>query len=228
MSIQHTSVTVWLLHNSTEKHHIGVTWPEREHYIKGILHIRNFEVKAHDKDYPWLNVTNPEVRDMTFENLYIFIQWPQAHLWLYSKYWKPIMWWIVKKKISLKWTEFDSIDRVRFGHWNPRVVSIPTLSSLVAQGVVMTTTSSTASDEKVGIVVTLSFQWLRKALGETVRWLQLQQSSTWPRRRKRGKMWSLCTTRISCTILLGYIRILDFHFRIVLVLLKALFDFHTM
>ena len=33
------------------------------------------------------------------------------------------------------------------------------------------------------------------ALGGTARWLQLQPSSAWPRRRKRSKMFSLCTTR---------------------------------
>ena len=35
------------------------------------------------------------------------------------------------------------------------------------------------------------------SLGGTARWLQLQPSSAWPRRRKRSKMFSLCTTRIT-------------------------------
>ena len=34
-------------------------------------------------------------------------------------------------------------------------------------------------------------------LGGTARWLQLQPSSAWPRRRKRRIMFSLCTTRIT-------------------------------
>ena len=59
--------------------------------------------------------------------------------------------------------------------------------------------------------------WPHKTLGETARWLQLQPSSSWPQRRKRSKMLSLCTTRITRTILLGCIWILDFHFKIVLV-----------
>ena len=33
--------------------------------------------------------------------------------------------------------------------------------------------------------------------GGTARWLQLQPSSAWPRRRKRSKMFSLCTSRIT-------------------------------
>ena len=56
-----------------------------------------------------------------------------------------------------------------------------------------------------------------RSLGETAWWLQ-QPSSPWPRRRKCSKMFSLCTTRITRTILLGCIWILDFHFKIVLVL----------
>ena len=40
------------------------------------------------------------------------------------------------------------------------------------------------------------FFWAR-SLGGTTRWLQLQPSSAWPRRRKRSKMFSLCTTRIT-------------------------------
>ena len=36
-----------------------------------------------------------------------------------------------------------------------------------------------------------------RSLGGTARWLQLQPSSSWPRRRKRSKMFSLCTTRIT-------------------------------
>ena len=35
------------------------------------------------------------------------------------------------------------------------------------------------------------------SLGGTARWLQLQPSSSWPRRRKPSKMFSLCTTRIT-------------------------------
>ena len=35
------------------------------------------------------------------------------------------------------------------------------------------------------------------SLGGTARWLQLQPSSAWPRLRKRSKMFSLCTTRIT-------------------------------
>ena len=35
------------------------------------------------------------------------------------------------------------------------------------------------------------------SLGGTARWLQLQPSSAWRRRRKRSKMFSLCTTRIT-------------------------------
>ena len=50
--------------------------------------------------------------------------------------------------------------------------------------------------------------------GGTARWLQLQPSSAWPRRRKRSKMFPLCTTRITARS----IWILDFHFKIVLVL----------
>ena len=38
---------------------------------------------------------------------------------------------------------------------------------------------------------------LSPTLGGTARWLQLQPSSAWPRRRKRSKMLSLCTTRIT-------------------------------
>ena len=56
------------------------------------------------------------------------------------------------------------------------------------------------------------------SLGETARWLQLQPSSSWPRRRKRNNKFLLCTTHITRTILLGYIWILDFHFKIVLML----------
>ena len=47
-------------------------------------------------------------------------------------------------------------------------------------------------------------------------WLQLQPSSSWPRRRKRSKMFSLCTTRITRTILLGCIWIFNFHLKIVI------------
>ena len=36
-----------------------------------------------------------------------------------------------------------------------------------------------------------------RSLGGTARWLQLQPSSAWPRRRKRSKMFSLCTIRIT-------------------------------
>ena len=39
------------------------------------------------------------------------------------------------------------------------------------------------------------FSW--NSLRRTARWLQLQPSSAWPRRRKRSKMFSLCTTRIT-------------------------------
>ena len=54
--------------------------------------------------------------------------------------------------------------------------------------------------------------------GNRTIWLQLQPSSSWQRRRKRSKMFSFCTTHITRTILLGYVWILDFHFKIVLVL----------
>ena len=37
----------------------------------------------------------------------------------------------------------------------------------------------------------------RYPLGGTARWLQLQPSSAWPQRRKRSKMFSLCTIRIT-------------------------------
>ena len=57
-----------------------------------------------------------------------------------------------------------------------------------------------------------------KCTGGIARWLQLQSLSSWPRRRKRSKMFSLCTTRITCRVLIGCIPILDFHFKIVLVL----------
>ena len=43
----------------------------------------------------------------------------------------------------------------------------------------------------------LTFPMLLITLGGTARWLQLQPSSSWPRRRKRSKMFSLCTTRIT-------------------------------
>ena len=36
-----------------------------------------------------------------------------------------------------------------------------------------------------------------ESLGGTARWLQLQPSSAWPRRRKRSKMFSLCTIRMT-------------------------------
>ena len=39
------------------------------------------------------------------------------------------------------------------------------------------------------------YVWL--SLGGTARWLQLQPSSAWQRRRKRSKMLSLCTTHIT-------------------------------
>ena len=55
-------------------------------------------------------------------------------------------------------------------------------------------------------------------MGGTARRLQLQPSSAWPQQRKRSKMFSLCTTRITRTILLGCIWILDFHFKIVIML----------
>ena len=38
---------------------------------------------------------------------------------------------------------------------------------------------------------------LISSLGGTARWLQLQPSSAWPRRRKRSKRFSLCTTCIT-------------------------------
>ena len=56
------------------------------------------------------------------------------------------------------------------------------------------------------------------ALGGTARRLQLQPSSSWPRRRKCNKMFSLCTTRVTHTILLGCLWILDFYFKTVLLL----------
>ena len=57
-------------------------------------------------------------------------------------------------------------------------------------------------------------------LGETTQWLHLQPSSSWLWRRKHSKRFSLCTTRITRTILLGCIWILHFHFKIVLVVPK--------
>ena len=54
--------------------------------------------------------------------------------------------------------------------------------------------------------------------GGTARWLQLQPSSAWPRRRKRSKMFSLCTIQITHTVLLWCIWNLDFNFKILLVL----------
>ena len=62
-----------------------------------------------------------------------------------------------------------------------------------------------------------------KNTGETVRWLQLQPSSSWPRRSKCSNKFSLCTTQITHTIILGCIWILDFHFKIVLVLRQCCF-----
>ena len=53
------------------------------------------------------------------------------------------------------------------------------------------------------------------ALGGTARWLQLQPSSSWPWGRKRSKLYSLCSTRVTHTIRLGCFKILDFHFKIV-------------
>ena len=44
-------------------------------------------------------------------------------------------------------------------HWKPRVVVIPTLSSMVAPEVVVTTTPVAINDDKVGIMTTLGFQW---------------------------------------------------------------------
>ena len=44
-------------------------------------------------------------------------------------------------------------------HSKPRVVKMPTLSSLMAPEVVVMTTSGAASDDKVGIVTTHGFQW---------------------------------------------------------------------
>ena len=54
-------------------------------------------------------------------------------------------------------------------------------------------------------------------LGETARWLQMQPSESWPRRRKCSKMFSLCITHITHAILLGCIWII-FHFKIISVL----------
>ena len=39
-------------------------------------------------------------------------------------------------------------------HWRPRVVMVPTLSSLAAPEVVIKTTSGAASDDKVGLMIT--------------------------------------------------------------------------
>ena len=44
-------------------------------------------------------------------------------------------------------------------HWNLSVIMMPTLSSLVAPEVVITTTSGATSDDKVGIMTTLRFLW---------------------------------------------------------------------
>ena len=56
------------------------------------------------------------------------------------------------------------------------------------------------------------------APGGIARWSQLQPSSAWLLRRKCSKMFSLCTTRITHTILLECTWILDFHFKIVVLL----------
>ena len=45
------------------------------------------------------------------------------------------------------------------GHWKPGVVMVPSLSSLVAPEIVITTTSSVNFDEKVSIMTTLRFHW---------------------------------------------------------------------
>ena len=44
-------------------------------------------------------------------------------------------------------------------HWKTKVIILPTVSSLVALQIVVMPTCSTASDDKVGIIETLGFQW---------------------------------------------------------------------
>ena len=44
-------------------------------------------------------------------------------------------------------------------HWNPKVITMPTLTSLAAPEVVMMTTANAVGDDKVGIVITFGFQW---------------------------------------------------------------------
>ena len=47
-------------------------------------------------------------------------------------------------------------------HWKLRVAMMPTLLSMLALQVVITTTSSATSHNKVGIMTTLSFQWTKQ------------------------------------------------------------------
>ena len=56
-------------------------------------------------------------------------------------------------------------------HWNPKVITMPTLSSLKALQVVIMTTSGAVSDDEVGIVITFGFQCIIVGLGLTLKQL---------------------------------------------------------
>ena len=94
--------------------------------------------------------------------------------WFASICIKPIPW--VRAPVTLSWlchcrgqsvlvlARVGSLAR-EINQWNQKVegvttqaIMMPTFSSLVALQVVITTTCSAASDDKVGIIITLSFQ----------------------------------------------------------------------
>ena len=66
-------------------------------------------------------------------------------------------------KLYITYSPYSKLPRRWFGdtgcewHWKPRIIMMPTLSSLVALEVVIMTTSSSTSDDKFGIMKSLNF-----------------------------------------------------------------------
>ena len=60
--------------------------------------------------------------------------------------------------MKIRWSPITGISM----YWNMRVAIIPTLSSMMAAQVVITTTCVATIDDKVGIMITLHFQCTRK------------------------------------------------------------------
>ena len=72
-------------------------------------------------------------------------------------------WWTIllptKVHLILEIWQQVCLKRWRGNHWYWRVIMMPTLSSLTALEVIIMTTFSAASADKVGIMITLGFRW---------------------------------------------------------------------